>query len=127
MAKDKKERLPARVCPGCGTRFTPDTRNQVYCTTECRKQYYQKKYYGQQVYDKVCPGCGTDFQTTNSQQVYCCPDCRQDAQTGKCMICGQGGKVYAYRDLRLCVKCYYMAKGVDSGLAEKYKQLVGGE
>lgn len=71
----------SRTCKGCGKFFTPGRIGQVYHSTECRNEDYEKLYpnYAKMHVTKVCPKCGSDFETSKPmQQSYCCPECREE-------------------------------------------------
>jgi len=69
--------LSKRRCRGCDGIFIPKNSKQVYCSDQCRKADYRKKYYGQVEVKKICLGCGTTFVTTcPTKQSYCIPECR---------------------------------------------------
>jgi len=123
----KLERIPARRCanPECRVLFTPDREDQIYHSSACRESWYKKKYYGQTSYNRICPQCKTSFTTTKSKQIYCSPECRQEINRGICVICERGGRMYTHKGLKLCARCYYMAKGIDEGYAEIYLKAVG--
>jgi hypothetical protein len=55
--------------------FEAKDKRYIYCSIECRKQQYRKKYMEKYIpkltYNKTCPTCKTVFETKYSQQIYC--------------------------------------------------------
>jgi 5-methylcytosine-specific restriction endonuclease McrA len=43
VAAENNEELPKSICPGCGTEFTVQKKNAVYCKPECRIVHDEKK------------------------------------------------------------------------------------
>lgn len=132
----------------CSQLFEPKRKNQLFHTAKCRKAWYEENYFVKEDTVKVCPVCGREFHTScPSKQTYCKEndnECKKTARMctafgiepaiggvadGACELCGQPRKVAAYRHdgvvTSLCLPCTAVARGVDSGLVEKYKGLSG--
>lgn len=139
--------IPLAHCKlkACNQLFQPKRKNQEFHTDKCRETWYEENYpaFKKEVVTKTCPTCGTQFDTTcPGKQDYCTPDCRETATllrrfgmeitghitSGTCDLCGQQRKILGVHGtngtgLKVCMMCNAIAKGVDSGLADKYREM----
>lgn len=44
-------------------------------------------------------------------------------EVGNCELCGEHYKLHEYKGLKLCTKCEYAARFIDSGLVGRYLDL----
>ena len=64
-----KKRLVFPVCPTCGVRFLKNSQSQKFCSIECRKIQWNKKF------RKLCPVCNLYFHTGERKKKYCSDKC----------------------------------------------------
>jgi len=64
-----------RECPECGTVFTPQTPNKVFCTSRCRYRARNRKA-AAHPFKRVCMVCGNSYETFTPEQRACSQKCR---------------------------------------------------
>ena len=86
IAANGGEIIKKKVCPYCGTEFTPTSNRQIFCSDDCCYQARQDKkkadreaergnhYYRQ----RKCAVCGKLYWPTHSQQTLCSEKCRKE-------------------------------------------------
>lgn len=69
-------------CRYCDNVFVPKVGNQVFCSAECNRKWYRKRYYGgnePDLSDRICSVCGESFTPIVPQQKYCGRRCNTTA------------------------------------------------
>ena len=92
MLTNWRPRLAPRICrrKGCGAKFVPKSKNQVYCSKRCQKEASK--------FMKVCEACGHTFRGKPEQR-FCSLRCAHDARTDKSLerICPECGHTFKRR------------------------------
>lgn len=81
-----------RICPECGTVFSPSSPAQKYCSSECKHRHNYRKRYQKLLKERlealsserrICKQCGKSYTPTRRDQRYCSEECfRLAAENG---------------------------------------------
>lgn len=96
-----------KYCKYCNTYFETKNNSQVYCSEECRENFYKErqvlnnnnknnnKNRKKKKYKRICKTCGKEFSTNSTNSKYCSEKCKQKNKNKKlnklvtCKTCGK--------------------------------------
>jgi hypothetical protein len=67
-------------CVQCGKSFTPKTKNQKFCSAECRKSEGREKGISFKYAKKQCECCGKLYKPKTIEHKYCSESCRRKTE-----------------------------------------------
>ena len=110
-----------KQCKYCGKEFLPDSKQQVYCTKECRikmnmekEKLKRKKEFEKWRSSNIhkCEHCGSEFNPRTRRQLYCSEKCKTEVMRQQqkenrqlrkkercCVVCGKsiiGSRKFKY-------------------------------
>lgn len=63
------------ICANCGKEFTSTSKNQVYCSMNCKMARYKKP--PAEIVTKNCKHCGSKYTTNKANKAFCSAECQR--------------------------------------------------